>query len=228
MRIAETEPNLAPAARGARTQALRVAVGVFGVLAALAGLEHGIGEILQGPVRPSSPSITSWPDAAAFQALGGEPALTLLPNLLVAGVTAALMSLALGVWSVGFVRGRRGTLVLMLLSIVLFLVGGGFGPPLMGIVLALVATRIGARSTRPQGGVRRRLGTAWRWILGVSVACWLAMLPGTVIVAALSDVDVARAVPLLILAAFTSLGLALASARAHDRAHDRTHDRAQP
>jgi hypothetical protein len=55
--------------------ALRVTVSTFGTLAGLAGLEHGIGEILQGNVAPASPSIQSWPKSDFFRILGGEPAI---------------------------------------------------------------------------------------------------------------------------------------------------------
>ncbi|HEX9118128.1 MAG TPA: hypothetical protein VGA61_18835, partial [Anaerolineae bacterium] len=65
------------------TNATRVTVSTFGGLVALAGLEHGIGEALQGNVAPARIFISSWAGPGPFDALGGEPALTIVPNLLI-------------------------------------------------------------------------------------------------------------------------------------------------
>ncbi|HEX6146936.1 MAG TPA: hypothetical protein VF083_09185, partial [Acidimicrobiia bacterium] len=71
------------AGRERKTTATRIVVSAFGALAALAGVEHGVGELLQGSVRPSSVVIESWPDTAGFEILSGEPAMTLVPNMAV-------------------------------------------------------------------------------------------------------------------------------------------------
>ena len=68
--------------------ATRLLVSTFGGLVAIAGIEHGIGEVLQGSTPPSSVVILSWPGAAPFEALVGEPAMTLVPNLLATGLLA--------------------------------------------------------------------------------------------------------------------------------------------
>ena len=54
--------------------ATRVFASTFGAIFALAGIEHGIGEIFQGNVAPSGIMILSWPELAFFRSLGGEPA----------------------------------------------------------------------------------------------------------------------------------------------------------
>jgi hypothetical protein len=41
--------------------ATRIVVSSFGALAGFMGIEHGLGEILQGPLTPSSVVIESWP-----------------------------------------------------------------------------------------------------------------------------------------------------------------------
>ena len=48
-----------------KRSATRIVVSAFGALAALAGLEHGVGEFVQGWVAPSS--VMSWPDTAGFE-----------------------------------------------------------------------------------------------------------------------------------------------------------------
>lgn len=52
--------------------ATRVTVSTFGALAGLAGIEHGIGEVLQGNVAPDGVTISSWPDSEVFDILNGE------------------------------------------------------------------------------------------------------------------------------------------------------------
>ena len=46
-------------------RAMRIVVGVFGLLAALAAMEHGLGEILQGPVAPDGLVMPFVPVAAS-------------------------------------------------------------------------------------------------------------------------------------------------------------------
>jgi hypothetical protein len=78
----------------AKFSAARVAASVFGVLAGLGGLTHGIGEVIQGNVAPGGIIIDSWTQGPIATNLDGEPAMTILPNLLVTGVLTILLSLA--------------------------------------------------------------------------------------------------------------------------------------
>ncbi len=161
--------------------ATRKFASTFGAIMALAGLEHGIGEILQGNVVPGGVMIVSWPDAAFFRNLAGEPAMTLVPNLLLTGILAVVVSLALLAWSVLFVQRRYGGWVMILLSILLLLVGGGIFPPIIGILVGLVATRINAQASQPKagrtGGFRRILVTMWPIFYAVCILAWFTMFP---------------------------------------------------
>jgi hypothetical protein len=197
--------------------ATRVVVSTFGAVVAFAGLEHGIGEILQGPVAPRGPAIESWPDVKGFEVLAGEPAMTVIPNLLVTGVLAVLVALAVGVWSVGFVERRHGGLVLIGLSVLLLLVGGGIAPPLIGIILGVAATRIGAVSRRAPGRVARALAPLWPWVLGAGVLGYLGLVPGVPLVGWLFGVSDSNLVLGLTVVAFGALLLAPVAARVHDR-----------
>ena len=197
--------------------ATRIVVSTFGALVAFAGIEHGVGEILQGPLAPGGVAIESWPDVKAFQILAGEPAMTVIPNLLVTGVLAVIVALAFGIWSVTFVERRHGGLVLIALSVLLLLVGGGFAPPLMGIILGIAATRIGAVSRRPPGGVARAMGRVWPWALGVGVLGYLGLFPGLVVASWLFGVSDPNLVLGLSAVSFAALLLAPIAARAHDR-----------
>lgn len=53
-------------------KALRVSVSTFGTILGIAGLEHGVGEILQGNVVPESIFIQSWPNEQLYEILIGE------------------------------------------------------------------------------------------------------------------------------------------------------------
>jgi hypothetical protein len=197
--------------------ATRISVSTFGVLAALAGIEHGVGEMLQGPVRPDSWLIESWAGSNAFEILGGEPALTIVPNLLATGLLAVAASIALGVWSVGFAHCRHGGLILVLLSVLLLFVGGGFGPPLIGIILGVAAARIGLAGRRGPGGVSRALARAWPWLLAAGVLGYLSLVPGAIVLDLLTEADLTALVATLPVLAFGFLILALVAARARDR-----------
>lgn len=198
--------------------ATRVTVSAFGVLVGLAGIEHGIGETLQGGVEPDGMMILSWPESELFRILAGEPAMTILPNLLVTGILAIFVSLIFLVWATMFVRREHGGLVLILLSVVMLLVGGGFGPPILGILLGLAATRIDApRRAHLSAGSRRSLARLWPWSLVAGLIAWLLVFPGSVLLdyfAGMNNPDFT--VSALILAAFGLLSLAIVTAFAHD------------
>lgn len=165
--------------------ATRVTVSAFGALAGLAGIEHGVGEILQGNVAPNGLMILSWPESEAFDILAGEPAMTIVPNVLATGILATLASLLFLLWSTMFVERRHGGLVLMVVSVIMLLVGAGFGPPLLGMLVGVVATRINTPLTWWRNhlapGWRRLLIRLWPWAQVASVIVWLSLLPGVVL-----------------------------------------------
>jgi hypothetical protein len=74
--------------------AARASTVIFGILAGLGGLTHGIGEVLQGNIRPEGIIINSWTQGPIATNMGGEPAMTVVPNLLITGILTILVSLA--------------------------------------------------------------------------------------------------------------------------------------
>ena len=172
--------------------------------------------MLQGPVRPEGLLIMSWPDAPALEILSGEPALTVVPNLLATGVVAVAVGLAVVVWSIRFAARSDGGLVLIGLSGLLLVVGGVLAPPLMGFIVGAVATRMNTVPRRPPGRLGRMIGPAWPWFLAGALLGYLGLMPGM----ALATIWGAASDGLVIgLAAFAfaNFALALAAARAHDR-----------
>lgn len=204
--------------------ATRVTVSTFGALAGLAGIEHGIGEVLQGNVAPDGVMILSWPESELFAILSGEPAMTIVPNLLATGILAILLSLIFLVWATMFVQRKNGGLVLILLSVGMLLVGGGFGPPILGVMVGVAATRINAPlrwwRTHLSDGSRRLLAKVWPWSFAAGVIAWLALLPGTILLDhffGVSDLNfVVPLITLLVLSAFGLLLLTVFSGFAYD------------
>ncbi len=201
--------------------ATKVTVSTFGILAGLAGIEHGAGEMLQGSVAPNGLMILSWPESEVFGILAGEPAMTIVPNVLATGILAALVSLVFLLWATMFVERRNGGLVLMLLSVVMLLVGAGFGPPLLGILVGVVGTRISAPLTwwrnHLSPGSRRFLTHLWPWALGASVLAWLSLLPGVVLFDWFVGIDAPDlVVPLLTFSAFALFFVTVIAAFGHD------------
>lgn len=200
--------------------ATRAVTSVFGVFAALAGLEHGVGEVLQGNMRPDGLMIQSWPDSPFFRIENGEPAMTVVPNLFASGVLTMLVSLVFLVWAARFTHRRHGGLVLVGLSIVLLLVGGGFGPPLLGIIVGLTATRINAPLTwwreRFAPSTRRLLAASWPWAFAGSMGAWLGLVPGLPILSYTFGVEDSALVVVLFFSALGLLALTIVSGLARD------------
>ena len=153
-------------------KATRTVAATFGVLAGIAGLGHGVTEILQGNIHPASFMFASIgapcvPEKAWHAC---EPAMTLLPNLLIAGILTVLMGLVLMVWSVAYVQRKHGGSLLILLSVILLLVGGGFFPPLIGIAGGIAGTFINKPlGDKPAGSLVRFTSRLWPWPLVILV-----------------------------------------------------------
>lgn len=172
--------------------AARSTASIFGILAGVGGLTHGIGEVLQGNVKPGGIIINSWTQGPIAAHMGGEPGMTIVPNLLVTGILNIIVSLAVIIWA-AFVHDKRGGRILLLLSVLMMLVGGGFGPPVIGILAGLAGTGIG----RPSAWWQKRLSTkGWRFlsalwpgILGVTVVNGVFLVIGSVVLVYLFDYD---------------------------------------
>lgn len=124
------------------SSATRAVASTLGVLVGLAGIEHGFFELLQGNVTPSGIMIDAIGPAQRFWEYGTERALTIIPNFFVTGILAIVFGLLVTIWAGVFIDRKYGAGVLMLLSIILWLVGGGFGPIFMSILAIVTATRI--------------------------------------------------------------------------------------
>ncbi len=127
----------------------RVAASAIGIFGGLGGASHGPGEMLQGNIAPNGLVIEAWPELTV---LAGEPAMTIIPSFLVTGVLTVIFGLLVAVWAAKFVQRKNGGLVLIFLSIIMLLVGGGLFPPAFGVVAGIIGTRIKPSSESTKNG----------------------------------------------------------------------------
>ena len=164
-------------------KATRAVASTLGVLVGLAGVEHGFFELLQGNVTPSDVLIDAVGPAQRFWEYGVERALTVVPNFLVTGILAIVFGLLVTIWAGAFINRKYGAGVLMLLSILLWLVGGGFAPIFMAVLASAAATRINKPlnwwRVHLQASIRNFLARLWLWsiisfvvvfVIGVEIA----------------------------------------------------------
>ena len=156
-------------------RATRITATVLGLTAGVAGIEHGIFEIMQGNARPEGLMIASIgpPCVPELTWNACEPAMTIVPSFLITGILAVLFGLLIMIWSALFVQKRHGSLILILLCIPLLLFGGGLFPPLIGIIAGALGTRINKplnpEGSRLSGALLRTLALLWPWSLALFV-----------------------------------------------------------
>jgi len=171
--------------------AARLTATIFGVLGGFGGLIHGIGESLQGNVAPGSMFFESWAWGPIYNHMGGDPAMSLVPNLLVTGILAIVVSLVVMVWSAAFVGRKRGGLILIGLMIVQLLVGGGVGPIVVGVLAGVAGLGIDAPHTfwreRLSSPVRRALAALWPWLFTISLLSGLLLFVVALILMSVFD-----------------------------------------
>ncbi len=150
-------------------QATQMIVSVISIWCGVSGLEHGFFETLQGSAAPDGLLISAIGPVQRFWPGGTETAFTVIPNFLVTGILAMLVSLAVVIWSGWFITRKYGAIVFLLLSILQFLVGGGFAQIFLVLLVSAAATQIHARLTWMRAvfpaAIRRFLGALWVWLL---------------------------------------------------------------
>jgi hypothetical protein len=151
-------------------KATRTTAAVLGLTAGAAGIEHGYFELLQGNVRPESLMIPSMgpPCVPELSWNACEPAMTVVPSLLITGLLAIPFGVLFMAWAVLGVHKKGGGLVMILLSVPLLLFGGGIFPPVIGVVAGALGTRISTPLTEQSslpGRPLRFVALVWPWSL---------------------------------------------------------------
>ena len=147
--------------------AIRVIASTYGILVGLAGIEHGIFEILQGDTPTGDIMINALGPEYRFWSGASERAITIIPTFLLTGILAIVFGILVAIWATKFVDGKYGAHFLLLLTVVLFLVGGGFAPIFLSIIASIVATRIEKPlpwwQTHLLGSTKEKLAKSWPW-----------------------------------------------------------------
>lgn len=179
-------------------RATRAAATVLGIYAGVLAIIHGIFEIIQGSGVPNSPMVQAigpacQPETAWHACL---PALTLLPSFLMSGIVTVILGVAILVWSSVLITRKFGSLGLVLLSIGLIPVGGGFVPAWLGILAGITATQIRRPPpAQPPNAMMRLCARIWP----VSVLVLIAWFPlGWLLGAVLPDAMSTLALPLFL------------------------------
>lgn len=136
-----------------KDNAARAVASTYGILVGLASIEHGVFEILQGDTPTGGIIIDAIGDDIRFWEGGMETALTIIPNFLWTGILAVSFGIIVCVWALFFVQRKYGATILLILTLTVFLVGGGFAP----IFLSLLAVGIATRINKPLNWWRERL-----------------------------------------------------------------------
>jgi hypothetical protein len=158
-------------------KATRIYSSTLGILVGLAGVEHGILEILQGNVRPGGLMIDAIGPEQKLWEFATETALTIIPSFLISGILSVILGVLVIIWAFAYIDKRFGAIVFLFLSIALFLVGGGFAPIFLTLLGFIAAMRINKplhfwRSHVPSS-VRRFFAKLWPWTLIISVVSFV-------------------------------------------------------
>jgi len=151
--------------------ATRTTASIIGIYAGILGAAHGIFETLQGSVAPNGIKIQAIPAPCQENEVWHAclPAMTLIPNFRTTGMLAIIISLIIVVWAAAFMQQKNSGLVLILLSIPLLLVGGGFIPVFTGMIAGFAGTGINASLSfwraRFPAKTLNLLAKLWPWAL---------------------------------------------------------------
>jgi len=74
--------------------------------------------------------------------------MTIIPSYLITGVLTIIFGVLRAVWAGKFIQHKSGGLILILLSIVMLLVGGGLVPPLFGFAAGVIGVLLNYQTTR--------------------------------------------------------------------------------
>ena len=167
-----------------KNSATRLTVSTIGVVLGVAGIMHGIFEVLQCNVSSGGVIINAIGPAQRLWERASLHAFTIIPNLLITGILAMIVGLLFAIWAAAFINRKYGAWIMVLLSIILFLVGGGSGPLFIGIFISIIATKINKPLTWWRAhlpvNVRTFLAKSWLWSLIVYVLLYVSSIVVTI------------------------------------------------
>lgn len=209
-----------------RFATMKALAAACGVLAAVGGFVHGVGEVLQGSGAPAGIVFDSWTAGDFARNLGGGPALSIVPDLLLSGLLTLGVSVSVALWAAWFADRRYGGRGLAALSALMLLVGGGFGPPVLGLLAALVA---GAANRSRDRAPRRAhghgveaLAASWPAVFWLCLADYAYLTLGSLVAGVVLDVDISSTFVYALFVAVLVMPIAALAGIAHDAVSART------
>ena len=197
-------------------KAIRIVVIAFAMLCGFTGIIAGYFEILQGNVAPDGiiistigPENIMWKTYSIYELMEPYSALTIIPNFLLTGIAAIIVSCLVIIWAVGFIHKKHGVIVFLFLSILQLLVGGAFVMD-MAIITSITATRINKPlrwwQSHLSDKMKRSLAMIWPWSLIFYIILSIILLGITILglnnVAFLDYLDIAATlmfIPLILM-----------------------------
>ena len=148
----------------------------------------------------------------------GEPAMTIVPTYLVTGLLAIFFSSAFLVLLVRRGLDTKAIPILFALLVLMLLMGGGFGPPILGTVAILIAFKRNAPLktwSKLPSKLHRVFGKLWSWSFGLCLTGWLMLFPGAALIVFFTGMDDAllMLIPILIALTFIPITLLLGFSR---------------
>ncbi len=146
----------------------RAIASTFGAIAGLSNLAYAAAEALERHARPT----------AGFFTLNGQPAITILPDMLLTGVIGLCLSLAFTLCALFFAKRWQGGLAMLLIACLQIPFGAGLVRLFQAIIYSLVGTRIG-RPLKFWAAILRqpsRSKLSWFWPLSFIVCAILYVI----------------------------------------------------
>lgn len=142
----------------------------YGSIVGIAAILHGFFEFLQGDKKITDPFIDAIGPHQRIWEYSGLHAISYAPTYLLAGILAICMGMVLIIWSLLYLDKKGSTIILALIVIITYLVGGGYGPPLSLGTLAIIASLLSEKkivdlSHYSNSGTGKLIIKSWPWSL---------------------------------------------------------------
>jgi len=156
----------------------------FGLLASTTGILYGLFEIAQGNVPVENFRISAIGPEYSMWANSTYASYTLIPNFLFTGITTLITSSLVSIWVVFFIHRKYGSMIMVLLSLIQFLTGGGIAVD-VAILSAIIATQVNKPllwwKKITSAKLRQASARLWPWVFILFLVLAIGMLVLTVL-----------------------------------------------
>ena len=152
---------------------MKVSTVVLITYTAIIGFIHGVGEILQAGSKSNSNLIYALDVADPDKVWhAGLPAFSVIPDYLISGIITVLISIAVVIFANLLIESNYFK-ILPLIFILLFLFGGGFVPPFIGIITSsyYVIRKKSSKNKQPSF-LRKIIAKLWIYLISALIL-WL-------------------------------------------------------